>query len=111
MTNANCWEAMACGRELGGLKVEELGICPASLAFENSGQNGGLNGGRICWAISGTFCSGQISGTCATHQFSCAQCSFYNQVRSEQGKSFMLLPPGQHYARPGGGLWENVEGE
>jgi hypothetical protein len=26
----NCWEVKKCGREPGGVKVKELGVCPAS---------------------------------------------------------------------------------
>ena len=44
----NCWEAMDCGRHKGGKKVDELGVCPASLEKRLDGVNGGVNGGRSC---------------------------------------------------------------
>jgi len=30
MANQNCWEFKKCERQVGGKKVSELGICPAS---------------------------------------------------------------------------------
>ena len=30
MSLINCWEVKKCGREPGGAKVAELGVCPAS---------------------------------------------------------------------------------
>jgi len=31
MKNNNCWEYKKCGREPGGIKVHELGVCPATV--------------------------------------------------------------------------------
>ena len=45
------------GREFGGKKVHRSGVCRASIDTSTSGINGGMNGGRICWAVSGTFCA------------------------------------------------------
>ena len=39
----NCWEFMNCGRQLGGINVEELGECPASQDTSFDGYNGGKN--------------------------------------------------------------------
>ncbi len=61
----NCWEMKKCGREPGGVKTPELGLCPASTDKTADGLNGGKNGGRICWAVTGTFCGGKIQGTFA----------------------------------------------
>lgn len=36
MSRTNCWEYFKCGREPGGSKVDELGVCPA--ATEERGQ-------------------------------------------------------------------------
>ncbi len=58
----NCWQVMDCGREPAGSKVEELGVCPAAIVERANGVNDGLNGGRICWAIAGTFCGGEVQG-------------------------------------------------
>ena len=56
----NCWEFKKCGREIGGIKVEELGICPAASDTSVNEFNRGQNGGRICWAVAGTFCDGEV---------------------------------------------------
>lgn len=93
----NCWEVKKCGRQPGGEKVKELGVCPAALDTSAHGCNQGLNGGRICWAIAGTFCGGVIQGEFAQKQSSCMTCDFYDQVRKEQGSRFALLKPGQVY--------------
>ena len=91
MGNVNCWEFMKCGREPGGKKTVELGVCPASVDSEASGMNGGRQGGRICWAISGTFCGGLVQGTYAEKQVSCMCCDFFKLVKFEEGKTFKLL--------------------
>jgi hypothetical protein len=38
----NCWEHMQCGREPGGVKAAELGICPAAVDDAFDGINTGL---------------------------------------------------------------------
>jgi hypothetical protein len=55
MPKLNCWEFEKCGRQPGGIKVKELGVCPAATEKRAHGINGGINGGRACWAIAGTF--------------------------------------------------------
>jgi len=45
----NCWEVKKCGREFGGIKSQELGVCPASIQSKVDGINHGKNGGRACW--------------------------------------------------------------
>ena len=62
MAKINCWEFMKCGREPGGMNSIELGICSASVEISIDGINGGKNGGRACWALSGTFCEGRYKG-------------------------------------------------
>ena len=59
----NCWEVIRCGREPKGAKVAEEGACPAALDAEADGVNSGTKGGRVCWAISGTFCGLQAGGS------------------------------------------------
>ncbi len=70
----NCWEYMKCGRESGGDKVAELGICRAAIDKSFDGINSGKNGGRICWAIAGTFFAGEPRGTFAKKLSSCTKC-------------------------------------
>jgi hypothetical protein len=49
MSKQNCWEFKNCGRESGGAKVDELGICPAKNKKRTDGVYSGKNGGRSCW--------------------------------------------------------------
>ena len=93
----NCWEVKKCCRQAGGEKVAELGECPAAVDVSNDGVNGGKNGGRICWAISGTFCGGKKQGTFAQKQASCMSCEVYKMVMAEEGSNFRLLLAGQEY--------------
>jgi len=72
--------------------VEELGVCPATVDSSSDGLNGGRNGGRICWAVSGTFCNGEVQGTFAEKRMSCMNCDFFRMVKREEGRSFLLLP-------------------
>lgn len=88
----NCWEAMSCGREPGGLKSQELGVCPAATAESGNGINGGRNSGRICWAVAGTLCGGEVQGSTALKQATCLSCRFFAQVREEEGSRFHVMP-------------------
>jgi CRP-like cAMP-binding protein/tRNA A-37 threonylcarbamoyl transferase component Bud32 len=81
----NCWEFMGCGREPGGKKCAERGVCPASDDRSFDGINFGKNAGRICWAVAGTFCGGKTQGTFAEKRESCVQCDFFQRVSEEQG--------------------------
>ncbi|MCP4762307.1 MAG: hypothetical protein GY870_11045 [archaeon] len=92
MAKQNCWEYTNCGRELGGSKVHELGICPSSITkkFLRGMGNGGKFGGRICWAVSGTLCKGVIQGDIEDKRDSCIACDFYKLVREEEGEKFKL---------------------
>ncbi|OIP23129.1 hypothetical protein AUK22_10000 [bacterium CG2_30_54_10] len=51
----NCWEIKKCGRETGGPKSKELGVCVA--AREELGHS--------CWMIAGTLCGGAVQGSVA----------------------------------------------
>jgi hypothetical protein len=85
MAKLNCWEFKKCGREQGGTKASELGVCPASAEPRVKGTNGGKNGGRACWAISGTLCGGNVQGTFAAKVGNCLKCEFYQLVGTEEG--------------------------
>ncbi len=85
MPAQNCWEFKKCGREPGGAKVAELGTCPAASESRANGLNSGKNGGRSCWALSGTFCGGKVQGTFATKLANCMTCEFYKIVQKEEG--------------------------
>ena len=84
----NCWEAKGCGREPGGYKVSELGICPASMQKELDAVHNGKNAGRACWVVSGTFCGGKPQGTFAKKFSTCKECDFYQQVKKEEYPKF-----------------------
>ncbi len=81
----NCWEFKRCGRELGGAKSAELGVCPAATEVRLAGTNSGKNGGRACWAIAGTLCGGKVQGAFATKLTNCLACDFYQAVGKEEG--------------------------
>lgn len=100
LKKTNCWEFMKCGREPGGSRADELGVCPAAAAAEFDGINQGLNGGRICWAIPRTICNGSFHGTFTLKLMTCVKCPFFQQVKMEEGIFDF------HF-----GLWETVENE
>ncbi|EKD39317.1 MAG: hypothetical protein ACD_75C00441G0001 [uncultured bacterium] len=62
----NCWEFMKCGREIGGAKVQELGVCPA---YPDHGKH--------CARIVGTLCNGEVQGSFALKFGTCWKCPFY----------------------------------
>jgi tRNA A-37 threonylcarbamoyl transferase component Bud32 len=80
----NCWEYKQCGREQNGRKSAELGVCPAATDSSFDGINRGKNGGRICWAIAGTFCKGKLQGAFADKRNSCVKCNFFRMVNSQK---------------------------
>ena len=84
----NCWEFKKCGREPGGLNVDELGVCPAAVMKKADGIHDGKDGGRYCWTVAGTFCLGKIQGTFAQKTRDCYQCDFYLRVLKEEGIRF-----------------------
>ena len=90
----NCWEELGCGREPGGPHEHELGPCPAATDVTCHGMNGGKNAGRICWAVTGTMCTGKVEGTYAQKMERCEQCPFFRRVKYDEGCHFQLLKPG-----------------
>lgn len=81
----NCWEVMNCGRQSGGERADELGVCPAASDTSYDGINEGRCGGRICWAVAGTLCGGCVQGSFAEKRESCLDCIFYKIVQKEEG--------------------------
>jgi hypothetical protein len=80
----NCWEFKKCGREPGGEKAVELGVCPASTEKSLDGMHRGDNAGRSCWVIAGTFCGGEVHGTYAATIEDCVECDFLKKVMEEE---------------------------
>ncbi len=98
MSRLNCWEIKKCGKEPGGEKARESGVCPATSKASCNGINSGKNGGRICWAIAGTFCGDKVQGDFAQKSVSCMSCNVFRQVKIDEGLgNFELLIPGQVY--------------
>ena len=64
---ANCWEFKNCGREKGGAKEKEMGVCPSYTR----------NAGEACWLVAGTFCGGEVQGDVAAKEGNCMRCDFY----------------------------------
>ncbi len=85
MAKQNCWEVKRCGRQPGGAKTAEFGVCAAAKETRVNGVNGGRNGGRACWAIAGTLCGGTVQGSFATKVSNCMKCEFYQLVGQEEG--------------------------
>ena len=69
-----CWEFKKCGREKGGSKARELGVCPAW-----------PNGGDCCARIAGTLCGGKVQGSFAQKLANCLKCEFYNSPHYNKG--------------------------
>lgn len=86
----NCWEFKKCGREVGGVRAEQLGVCPVATATEFSGTNRGKNAGRYCWRVAGTFCEGKVEGLFAAGLMSCALCNFYKLVQDTERGNLQL---------------------
>ena len=84
MGQLNCWEFKKCGREPGGTRTADLGLCPAATNPAFYAINGGKNGGRACWVASGGAPDGEVSDECR-------ECDFYQLVRDQEGKAFRPL--------------------
>jgi len=96
MARQNCWEYFKCGRESGGANEKEGGTCPAALDHSSDGLNHGMNAGRICWAVAGTLCDGELQGTRAEKEKNCSVCEFYKKVKVEEGfLEYKMFKPDQ----------------
>ena len=84
----NCWEYKKCGREAGGSKEKEMGVCPAAVEKATHGMNSGMRGGRACWAVAGTYCGGGVQGTFAEKLDGCMNCDFHEKVISEEASDY-----------------------
>lgn len=77
---------MKCGRGPKGTKAKQMGVCPAASEKRLDKVHGGINSGRACWVVAGTFCGGTIQGSYARKQVACRRCDFYNKIVHEEGK-------------------------
>ena len=89
-TKLNCWEMKNCGRESGGSKTSELGVCPASIDLSHDGKNGGKNAGRFCWKVAGTLCGGKVQGSYADKMMNCSACDFFKLVNQEEDQHIII---------------------
>ncbi len=71
----NCWEFKKCGREEGGAKAQELGVCPVY-----------PDGGKKCARITGTLCGGEVQGTFVNKLSNCMKCDFYKSEHYQRVK-------------------------
>ncbi|OGW50935.1 MAG: hypothetical protein A2078_15145 [Nitrospirae bacterium GWC2_57_9] len=83
----NCWEFMGCGRQPGGQRVADLGVCPVTTSQDLNGAHEGRNGGRACWVIAGTLCGGKVQGSYAQKLTNCWRCDFFNTVKKQEEPS------------------------
>jgi hypothetical protein len=90
MEKKNCWEHKNCGRQPGGAKAEDLGVCAAASAETYNDVHDGKNAGRACWVVAGTLCGGKVQGTFAMKMANCIECDFYALVRTEEKKGFKM---------------------
>ena len=86
----NCWEFKRCGREPGGENASAMGVCPASTNTQLDRVHDGKNAGRACWVIAGTMCNGKVQGIFAQKYNDCRVCDFYQKVKEEEGKDFLI---------------------
>lgn len=92
MQKTNCWEYNNCGRQPGGSNEKTLGVCPTTKENRLNGVHGGMNGGRACWAIVGSFSSGEMQCTLAIKLGSCITCNFYNMVKQHELMRYKSTP-------------------
>ncbi len=72
----NCGEFKHCGREQGGARAGELGVCPA---YPDNGTS--------CTRYAGTLCGGKVQGTFASRLNNCMQCDFYKSPHYLRSKA------------------------
>lgn len=85
----NCWEYMSSGRHRDEGE-EGCSQCPVPQMANYDGINGGKNGGRACWIITGTLCDRDIQLTFAHKLATCLKCDFYKAVEEEEGNNLCL---------------------
>ena len=78
MKKLNCWEFNKGG--------EACDSCPARHDLSYDDINSGKNGGRVCWAVSGTCCKSDSEGNYKDKRSQCMACDFYKLVVKEEGK-------------------------
>lgn len=86
MKRLNCWEFNQCGREPGGSKTNELGVCPSSIHYFYNDVNHGKNAGRFCWSVNGCYATKDKNNLTF-----CLNCNFFKHVSMQEKDAFILL--------------------
>ncbi|WP_243451239.1 methyl-accepting chemotaxis protein [Desulfovibrio psychrotolerans] len=68
-----CWVHKNCGREKGGKKEKEMGVCPAW-----------PDHGFSCASVTGTYCGGVVQETFAKKIANCAKCDFFKSTHYDR---------------------------
>jgi methyl-accepting chemotaxis protein len=68
-----CWVYKDCGREKGGKREKEMGVCPA---WPNHGYS--------CASVTGTYCGGVIQETFAKKIANCAKCDYFKSTHYDR---------------------------
>ncbi len=71
-------------------REEGCSQCPVPHMAGYDSMNGGINGGRICWLITGTLCNEDVQLTYSHKLNTCRQCAFYLAVEEEEGSKLCL---------------------
>jgi len=86
MKKYNCWEFMKCGKGPDSNSQNgQSSTCPVALSTSSDGLNDGINGGRICWILSGNNCNDSLRCSQSNGISSCSSCSFHARVKKEEG--------------------------
>ena len=81
----NCWEFRKCGNN--PMNNTSGKTCPCAKTDKLNGVNRGFNGGRACWVISDTLCTGKPMGKYAMKLSTCLNCDFFKTVNREEGEN------------------------
>lgn len=84
----NCWEFHQCGRDVFTPRRVDS-VCPVSITTCHHGRNKGINAGRCCWMVGGTFSPSRFHpdrerGSMPFKETHCKGCAFRRLVESEQ---------------------------
>lgn len=83
----NCWDFQGCEHGAGGNGGRPEGQCCRAFREEIlDGVNGGLNGGRACWAVAGSLAVDLGACTC---RGPCVRCRFRKTVFQEEAGDFL----------------------
>jgi len=86
----NCWEVIKCGRQPGGNRASDAGICPVSIHNEYDGVHGGDKAGRACWSVEGRRTNRDTRQSFSQTFSDCKTCAFFQQVKQEEESSLPL---------------------